>query len=253
MILDDIVKAKQKELKELPPLNFLQRAASNVTPPLEFPDKAKGFFVIAEVKKASPSKGVFREDFDPVALAKAYQKGGAAAISVVTERNYFQGHLDYIRRIKTEVNLPVLRKDFITEEAQIYESRIAGADAILLIAAILDDAKLTKFVEVVKSLKMRCVVEVHTEQEAQRALKTKAEIIGINNRDLKTFKVDIRTTLGIVKKVAELKNKTVIAESGIKSKQEIEVLRANGVTGVLIGETLIKAEDPTAKLREMLA
>lgn len=253
MILDDIVKAKQKEIKALPPLNFLKQAAKNVTSARDFPSKKNGFFVIAEVKKASPSKGVFREDFDPVTLAEKYAKGGASAISVVTEREFFKGHPDYIRRVKAKVNLPVLRKDFIIEEVQLYESRIAGADAVLLIAKLLDEDKLRKFVALAKELGMKSVVEVHDEEDVTKALKTKADIIGINNRDLTNFNVDVRTTLMLLKKHPELKEKTVISESGIKGKKEIEALKANGVAGVLIGETLIKASDPVAKLGEFVS
>ncbi|MBU0686285.1 MAG: indole-3-glycerol phosphate synthase TrpC [Candidatus Margulisbacteria bacterium] len=252
MILDDILKVKEQEVKNLP-LAMLKAAVKNVSPANAFPAKKDGFMIIAEIKKASPSKGVLKEDLDPVVLAKQYLAGGAKAVSVLTDRQFFQGHLDYIRRIKTEVDIPILRKDFIISEAQIYESRIAGADAILLIARILDEDQLSKFVDLSKSLGMSCVVEVHDDADVVKALKTNADIIGINNRDLNNFEVDIRTTLGILKNFPQLKEKTLIAESGIKSKQEIDVLKTNGVAGALIGESLIKAADPAAKLKEFLA
>jgi indole-3-glycerol phosphate synthase len=251
MILDDILQAKKKEIDALP-LNFLKQAVKNVLPAKKFLAGGGGFFVIAEIKKASPSRGIFREDFDPVWLARQFEVGGAAALSVVTERDFFKGHLDYIRRVKAEMTLPVLRKDFIIAEAQIYESRVAGADAILLIAQLLDEATLCKFVEITKALGMECVVEVHEARDVPKALKSGAMVIGINNRDLKSFQVDVRNTLGLLKQCPELKAKTIISESGVKSKAEIEVLKANGVAGVLVGESLIKAADPAAALKALL-
>ncbi|MFA4857712.1 MAG: indole-3-glycerol phosphate synthase TrpC [Candidatus Margulisiibacteriota bacterium] len=251
MFLDDILVAKKKEAAVLP-LSFLKNAVKNVLPPIAFPSSKDKFFTIAEIKKASPSKGILRADLDPASFAKLYEAGGADAISVVTEREFFKGNLEYIRRVKSASKLPVLRKDFIISEAQIYESRIAGADALLLIARIVDEPTLVQFVAICKSLGMKSIVEIHSEAEAATALKTEADIIGINNRDLQTFSADVRHTLLLLKKIPALKERVVLSESGIRSKNEIEALKANGVSGVLLGEVLVKAADPAAKLRELL-
>jgi indole-3-glycerol phosphate synthase len=250
MFLDDILAAKQKEAAALP-LSFLKNAVKNVLPARPFPADRNRFLVIAEIKKASPSCGVLREDLDPDWFAKQYEAGGAGAISVVTERDFFKGNLEYIRRVKAASNLPVLRKDFIVSESQIYESRIAGADALLLIARILEDVALNRFVALCRELGMKSMVEIHSEEEAARALKTEADLIGINNRDLQIFSVDVRHTLLLLKKVPALADRPLISESGISRKTEIDTLKANGVSGILLGEILVKAADPASKLKEL--
>jgi indole-3-glycerol phosphate synthase len=208
--------------------------------------------LIAEIKKASPSAGVIAERFEPTFLAKTYEESGAAAISVLTDGKYFQGKLEYLKEAKDPTTIPVLRKDFIIDEAQIYESRIAGADAILLIASILDDCQLKDYLALARSLKMGCLLEVRDEAEAKRALQTDARIIGINNRDLATFKVDCRTTRDLLSKLPELKQRTVVSESGIATAEQVKELKAAGVSAILVGTSLMKSQDIGAKIRELL-
>ncbi len=205
------------------------------------------------MKKASPSKGIIKGDFDPIEIAMTYAVNGAAAISVLTEQNYFLGHLYYLKAIEEALRnkcIPLLRKDFIFDEYQVYESRAFGADALLLIRAILTSARLKTLLELSRNLSMNCLVEVHNEKELETALKTGAEIIGINNRDLQTFKTDLKTTERLLPLIPP--GKTIVSESGIKTRADIKKLEKLGVNAVLIGEAFMAAPDIAAKMRELL-
>ncbi|MEP9411919.1 MAG: indole-3-glycerol phosphate synthase TrpC [Candidatus Brocadia sp.] len=209
-----------------------------------------GISIIAEVKKASPSLGIIRNDFDPVGIASLYKAGGASAISVLTDEKFFQGCLSYLTNVKRSVDLPVLRKDFIIDPYQIYEARSAGADAILLIAALLSGEEIQCFLELAEELDMDCLVEIHSETELQKVLQTNATIVGINNRDLATFKTDLGTTLRLRPMIPE--GKIIVSESGIKSREDVRKLIDIGIHAILVGETLMKSEDIPAKLHELL-
>lgn len=210
----------------------------------------KGFFVIAEVKKGSPSRGIIREELDPVELALGYERGGASAVSVITEKNFFFGEKHFLTDVKNHINLPVLRKDFLVHPFQVYESFNLGADFILLITACLTDAALKEFYDTSLSLGMQALVEVHNEEELERALKINPAIIGINNRDLKTFQVDAAVSFRLKPLIP--KDIHVISESGIKSHQDIAELKHRGFSGVLIGESLLRQKDVTRALRELV-
>lgn len=209
-----------------------------------------GITIIAEVKKASPSLGIIRDDFDPVGIARLYEAGGASAISVLTDEKFFQGCLSYLTNVKRSVDLPVLRKDFIIDPYQIYEARSAGADAILLIAALLSGEEIQHFLELAEELDMDCLVEIHSETELQKVLQTNAAIVGINNRDLATFKTDLGTTLRLRPVIPD--GKIIVSESGIKSREDVRKLIDIGIHAILVGETLMKSEDIPAKLHELL-
>jgi indole-3-glycerol phosphate synthase len=211
---------------------------------------ARGFLVVAEVKRGSPSRGIIRENADPAALARAYERGGASAISVVTERHFFFGDRDNLRRVKRAVGLPVLRKDFITHKYQIYESYNLGADFVLLIAACLSEDRLRSLCRTAEALGMRTLVEVRTRQELKRALRADPRLIGINNRNLRTFKTDWTASLRLRSFVPP--GIPVISESGINSRAQIQTLKAEGFSGVLIGEYLLKQPDPGRALAELL-
>lgn len=207
--------------------------------------------VIAEVKKASPSKGVLRQDLDPGQTALEYQRYGAAAVSVLTEEKFFLGHPSYLVVIKDEISLPVLRKDFIIDPYQIYESRVLGADAVLLIAAALPGGQLAELIELAAGLGLSCLVEVHTEEELDRVLAAGADLIGINNRDLHTFETDLARTFSLA---GRLKNQdvTIVSESGIKDRSDILRLKEIGVHAVLVGEALVRHPSPGLALRALL-
>lgn len=201
---------------------------------------------ICEVKKASPSKGVIVQDFPYIDIAANYERAGANAISVLTEEDFFMGKDEYLQKISKNVNIPILRKDFIVDEYQIYQAKVLGATAVLLICAILDDSKLKRFYDLAYSLGLSCLVETHNEVEVKRALKLKAKIIGINNRDLQTFNVDINNSLNLCKLIPD--DVIVVAESGITTANDIKCLKKHGIKAVLIGETLMKAIDKLAIL-----
>lgn len=212
---------------------------------------AEGPALIAEVKKASPSKGVIREDFDPVAIAKIYRDSGASCLSVLTDEPYFQGHDDYLVQIKEAVNLPVLRKDFIVDEYQIYESRALGADCILLIMACLSDSQARRFYEIALSLRMDVLVEVHDLPELERALKLDPMMIGVNNRNLKTLEVDLDTSFDLALRLPSSVYK--ISESGIGSHETLKRLNAVGYRGFLVGESLMREADIGQAVQKLLA
>lgn len=206
--------------------------------------------LIAEIKKASPSQGEIRHDFDPVAIAQIYQTHKAAAISVLTEDKYFLGKPEYIREISANVNLPLLTKDFIIDEGQIYEACQYGANAILLIVALLDQNQLQYLFGVARSLGLDCLVEVHNKEELDRAVNVGADIIGINNRDLNTLEVDLNTCIDLIPQIPV--GTVIVAESGFRSAGEIQILKALGAHAVLIGETFMRAPDIGKKVEEMM-
>ena len=258
MILDKIVAdvlielaAKKRQL----PLTAMATSAAAQSPPLDFAAALRGDSVriIAEVKKASPSRGVICPNFNPVDIAGVYAANGAAAISVLTEPKYFQGSPYYLRDIKkalADKPVPLLRKDFIFDPYQVYEARAYGADGILLIAAILTPEKLSELLQLSHQLGMMSLVEVHNESELEIALKSEAKIIGINNRDLNTFKVDLKTTARLRPLIPP--DRIVVSESGIKSRQDIEKLREWGINDALIGEALMTAPNIAVKMKELL-
>ncbi|APW45532.1 indole-3-glycerol phosphate synthase TrpC [Rhodoferax antarcticus] len=198
--------------------------------------------VIAEIKKASPSKGIIRADFIPADIAQSYAEFGAACLSVLTDAEYFQGCADYLKQARASCQLPVLRKDFMVDVYQIYESRAMGADAILLIAACLDDAQMQEFERIARGLDMAVLVEVHDADELQRALKLKTPLIGVNNRNLKTFEVSLNTTLSLMKDIPA--DRLLICESGIHTRQDVLRMGAAGVNAFLVGEAFMRAEEP---------
>ena len=202
--------------------------------------------VIAEIKKASPSKGVLRADFIPADIAQSYAEGdgktNAACLSVLTDRQFFQGQVDYLKQARASCDLPVLRKDFMVDPYQIYESRAMGADCILLIAACLDDARMAELESIARSLDMAVLVEVHDQGELERALKLKTPLVGINNRNLRTFEVSLDTTLGMLKDVPA--DRLVVTESGITTQEDVAKMRAAGVHAFLVGEAFMRADDP---------
>jgi indole-3-glycerol phosphate synthase len=206
--------------------------------------------IIAEVKKASPSAGVIAAEFNPLSIAREYARGGAHALSVLTDETYFHGHLAYLRQIREQVELPLLRKDFILDELQVYESVIAGADAILLIVASLDNEQLSKLYNIAHACQLDVLVEVHDLPEMERALELGADMIGINNRNLKTFQVDLATTEALAEEIPS--DTVAISESGIRDADDVRRVRAAGINAVLVGETLMRAKNVPEKIRELL-
>ena len=211
--------------------------------------------VIAEVKKASPSKGVIRADFDPVDIAQSYMVGNgkisAACLSVLTDRQFFQGEPDFLKQARASTLLPVLRKDFMVDPYQIYESRVMGADCVLLIAACLDDAQMAEMEQIARSLDMAVLVEVHDAEELQRALKLKTPLVGINNRNLRTFEVDIQTSIALKKDVPA--DRLLVTESGILTKDDVKTMRDAGIDAFLVGEAFMRADEPGEALAKLFA
>jgi indole-3-glycerol phosphate synthase len=205
--------------------------------------------VIAEIKKASPSKGVLREDFIPADIAQSYAEFGAACLSVLTDKQFFQGEADFLKQARASCQLPVLRKDFLIDAYQVYESRSVGADCILLIAACLDDAQMKEFEAIARSLDMAVLVEVHDAPELERALRLKTPLIGINNRNLQTFEVSLDTTLGLRTQVPA--DRLLVTESGISSRDDVLRMGAAGVNGFLVGEAFMRAAEPGLALAEL--
>ncbi|SCY90379.1 indole-3-glycerol phosphate synthase TrpC [Alkaliphilus peptidifermentans] len=257
MILDRLVTHKIKRLKEQKEHITLNEIKEQVLKLKKVEDtvfakaisEKEGIAVIAEVKKASPSKGIISEEFDYLKIALDYEVYGASAISVLTEEDFFLGSPKYLTEIKGKVNIPVLRKDFIIDEYQIYESKLLGANSILLITGILNDVQLRSFFDVANRLKMDCLVEVHNEAETKQAIDIGAKMIGINNRDLRTFYVDLKTSERLVKLIPE--DIIKVSESGIKSINDIKRLHEIGFNAVLIGEALMKANSVKEKLKEL--
>ncbi|MGE0824233.1 MAG: indole-3-glycerol phosphate synthase TrpC [Candidatus Binatia bacterium] len=256
MILDDIVAYKKNEVdlqKQRVPLQQLKDAAFFHQPTLGFLQTLRGWngrTIIAEVKKASPSKGIIRADFDPLSLAKTYEENGAAAISVLTESKFFQGSLAYLQLIRENVSRPLLRKDFLFDPYQVYEARSFGASAILLIVAILSDSQLRELAALAQSLTLDCLIEVHDADELERALNCGVQLLGINNRDLRTFHTTSEITERLIGQVPQ--GVLVISESGLSRSEQLTRLEAQGVKGFLIGETFMAAADPGIPLRTLL-
>ncbi|WP_432662869.1 indole-3-glycerol phosphate synthase TrpC [Wukongibacter baidiensis] len=255
MILEKIVSYKRKRIEEEKNILSLDRILSLIDSH-DTGRNFKGAFedrdnisIIAEVKKASPSKGLIRKDFNPVAIAEAYKSNKAEAISVLTEDNFFLGSNDYLGKVRNVTYAPLLRKDFIIDPYQIYQSKLLGADAILLIVSILSKNQLLEFKGLAKSIGLQCLVEVHNRSELEIALEVDSEIIGINNRDLKTFKTSLTVTERLIEYVP--KSKIVISESGINTRSDIAFLQSLGVKGVLIGESLMRAESIEDKFKEL--
>ena len=245
-ILDEIVAKTKSKLEEKKQGLSLEELSSKI----DFENLKETNFkkslqnkaeaIIAEIKKASPSAGIISENFDPVLKSKEYESFGASALSILTEEDYFLGNIQYLMDVKAITSLPILRKDFIVDEYQIYESKLIGADCILLIASILNDEELKNFSEIAERLKLDYIIEVHDEEELQRVQHFSNAIIGVNNRNLKTFDVDINNSVEL-KKIFEGEN-ILIAESGIKSKKDIEYLQQHNINVFLIGESLMKGD-----------
>ena len=255
MILDEICAYKLKEVaenKRLVSIESLKERCGDV------PEAVKSGLVlkkdnrikfIAEVKKASPSAGIIREDFNYINIAKEYEAGGASAISVLTDKEFFKGELKYLSEIKETVRLPVLRKDFIIDPHQIYEARAAGADLVLLIARILTKEKIDEFFTLSHELGMECLVEVHDNDELEKVLETESTIIGINNRNLDTFETNLETTLQLCNRIPD--GKIIVSESGIKTRADVLMLEEAGSDAILIGETLMRSRDISQKMKEL--
>lgn len=248
MILDDIISEQVKRIKkekEEKSFDAVKREAEEIAllENFVFEDslKNKDFAFICEIKKASPSKGVIVENFPYIDIAKEYEKAGASAISVLTEPKFFKGNDKYLQEVARTVKIPVLRKDFIIDEYQIYQAKLIGAAAVLLICGVLEEKTLKSFLNTAKSLKLSCLVETHSQDEIKKALNVGAEIVGINNRDLKTFTVDINTSLKLRKYVPE--DKIIISESGIKTAEDIKVLKQAGFNAALIGESMMRSKN----------
>lgn len=249
MILAGILAYKRAELafcKSIVSLDELKEKAPDLPAPRPLAPAIRRpgeISVIAETKKASPSKGIICKKYDPVKIAKAYELAGAAAISVLTEEKYFLGHPSHVASVKREVSIPVLRKDFIIDPYQVYESRALGADAVLLIVAALSPALLVELITLARSLGLSCLVEAHNERELSQALSSGADIIGINNRNLNNFETDLNVTFDLLELI-DLNKITVVSESGIKNKSDILQLKDSGVHAALVGEALMRCEEP---------
>ena len=256
-ILSEIVEVKRREVERLKvetPIAALERRIEARKPPLNLAGALLGESVriIAEVKKASPSRGLLRPDFDPVHLATAYADNGAAAISVLTNADHFQGsieHLEAVHGVAGPRGIPVLRKEFIFDSYQVYEARAHGADAVLLIVAMLTAQELKGLMKLAQSFWMQCLVEVHDEEELRTALDAGAEIVGINNRDLRTFETDLGVTMRLAPLIPG--DKIIVSESGISNRDHLNLLKGAGVHAALIGEALVTAPDVGARLREL--
>jgi indole-3-glycerol phosphate synthase len=255
MFLQKILEHKKQEMadrKALLPLSKLKRLLEETPAPLDFEGviRSNREALIAEVKRSSPSRGRIREDFEPVAIARLYAESGAAAISILTDQRFFEGHDSFLHQARNSVSIPLLRKDFIIDPYQIYETRFLGGDAILFIARALGSGLLGEFLCLSSELGLSSLVEIHDEVDLEKAVCAGARMIGINNRDLSTFSTDLGTSIRLAPLLP--KEVTVISESGIRSRRDIERLRAAGVHGFLVGEALMTAGDITGKIKELL-
>ena len=257
-ILKRIVARKREEIDE----SINRIPIEKMIELTKFVDKTRGFYnalatktnnrqsaVIAEIKKASPSKGVLCENFDPIEIAKSYENGGASCLSVLTDRDFFQGEPQNLIKARATVSIPVIRKDFIIHPYQVYESRAMGADCILLIVSCLNDEKLKTLSDLAISLTMDVLVEVHDLSELKRALKLELPMIGINNRNLRSFDVDLQTTIDLLEEIGD--DKLVITESGIKSRNDVALMHKHNVYGFLVGEAFMRQSDPGKQLKEL--
>ena len=259
-ILDKILFTKKNEIEEskiLLTLDDLKSIISKISQPRNFIEaiqkkhQKKHSAVIAEIKKASPSKGVIRSNFDPIAIAKSYEIAGATCLSILTDKDYFMGDPKYLMQVKSETNLPILRKDFIIDPYQIYESRALGADCILLIVAALEYEKMKELEEIAHSLNMAVLVEAHNQEELNLALKLDTPLIGINNRNLKTFEVSLETSVRLVQHIHNDKNRIPITESGIFSLKDVELMNHNNIFTFLVGEAFMRDDDPGKSLEKL--
>ena len=259
-ILNKIIATKVTEVSaasKLKPIEIVQEEASKALPTRDFIASIRAKIannqsaVIAEIKKASPSKGVIRSDFNPAQIAKSYEQGGAACLSVLTDVEYFQGSAEYLKQARAACNLPVLRKDFMIDAYQVYEARAMGADCILLIAAAIDLAKMSELEQVAHSLGMAVLVEVHNGEELDLALQLKTPLLGINNRNLRTFDVTLNTTLELLARIPP--DKIVVTESGIFTNHDVALMRKNNVHTFLVGEAFMRQKDPGAELSKVFA
>ena len=259
-ILKKIIFRKLEEIQEgcerIPLREMKQKAMmASTTPTRGFADAMQAKLnagqsaVIAEIKKASPSKGILRDPFDPVEIAKSYQDNGAACLSVLTDKDFFQGSNEYLMQVREAVDLPIIRKDFIIDDYQIYEARVIGADCILLIAAAIGDAQMYELTETALNLGMDVLVEVHNEEELERALRLPLPLIGINNRDLHSFDVTLETTIRMLDMIPD--DRIVVTESGILGTEDVKKMREHHVNSFLVGEAFMRAENPGAKLAEL--
>ncbi len=257
-MLSEILATKRTEVaraKERVPLAKLEKGLATAPPVRDFRSalaNADGIALIAEVKKASPSKGVIREDFDPLAIAQTYVENGATCLSVLTDERYFQGKLSYLRSIRDLVDVPLLRKDFTVDPWQITESRIAGADAILLIVAGLSPCDLRELLQLTRDFGMTPLVEVHDRDEMLEALDAGADLLGVNNRDLHTFRTQLSVTLELAKEFPSSSERLLVSESGIFTQKDVALLQSAGVNAILVGEALMREADIGAKVRELL-
>lgn len=255
-ILDQIVSTKKQEVEHARrrmPLEELQAQVLDAPPVRDFRAALSGpgpIRLIAEVKKASPSAGVIRADFDPVGIARAYQTHGAAAVSVLTDTTYFQGHLSHLARVRAAVVIPVLRKDFLIDEYQIVEARVAGADAVLLIAEILDDTQLSWLIDCARALGMNALVELHDECHIERVLRAGADLLGINNRNLRTFTTDLEHTLRLRERIPA--SVVLVSESGIHTRADARRLEALGIDAMLVGQSLMQQPEIGAAVETLL-
>lgn len=253
-VLDRILAHKAEELagrRRRRPLHEVRAAAENAAPTRGFAAavKRRKPAVIAEMKKASPSRGLIRDRFDPTAIAASYESAGAACLSVLTDETFFQGGDAHLVEAKAAVGLPVLRKDFVIDEYQVFEARDLGADCILLIAAVLDPERIASFSEIAAELGLDTLVEVHSARELDDALRSEPALLGINNRDLRTFDTSLETTLSLLAQVPE--GTTVVTESGIRTREDVGRMRDAGVDAFLVGEAFMRASDPGCALREL--
>ncbi|MEM7465271.1 MAG: indole-3-glycerol phosphate synthase TrpC [Pseudomonadota bacterium] len=257
-VLDEIIAHKREEValrEKARPLGELKEIINDAPPVRNFELALRTKIqsgeaaVIAECKKASPSKGLIREEFDPAAIARSYAAGGAACLSVLTDEKYFQGHDDYLVQAREVCSLPVIRKDFMVAPYQVYESRLLGADCILLIVACLNDEELEILGSLASELGMDVLIEVHDRTELERALRLRLPLIGINNRDLRRFVTDIDTTISLLGDIPN--DRLVITESGIHKKKDVELLRSHRVNAFLVGEAFMRAEDPGEALKQL--
>ena len=259
-ILKKIIFRKLEEIQEgcerIPLREMKQKAMmASTTPTKGFADAMQAKLdagqsaVIAEIKKASPSKGILRDSFDPVEIAKSYEENGAACLSVLTDKDFFQGSNEYLQQVREAVDLPIIRKDFIVDDYQVYEARVIGADCILLIAAAIGDAQMYELTETALTLGMDVLVEVHNEEELERALRLPLPMIGINNRDLHSFDVSLDTTIRMLDMIPD--DRIVITESGILGREDVAKMREHAVNSFLVGEAFMRAENPGEKLAEL--
>lgn len=257
-ILQKILQTKQEEITARSALRSLEQLREDAAAAMP----SRGFLasmqkriaagdpaIIAEIKKASPSKGIIRADFDPPAIAQSYEQGGAACLSVLTDAQYFQGHEDYLQAARAACQLPVIRKDFIIDPYQVYEARAINADCILLIVAALEDGQMQALYQLATELGMDVLIEVHDHTEMERALRLNAPLIGINNRNLRTFETSLQTTIDLLAETPG--DVLLVTESGIHTQADVQLMRANGVHAFLVGEAFMRAAEPGAELKHL--